>query len=217
MSTTMTQRIGTLPITQLIPDERYQPRDGRSEAHVRLLMASDPATWPPLTVSPTGDGAFVIIDGFHRWEAASRLGLDALPCRVVPDAGYPEAFAANLSHGLPLSLAERKAFARWLAVEEPWLSYRELARRSGLSDKTIKRALIEEERAESPHSAPTPMARLVGQVYRLFDGDSIDVHGLRTEIAAYDDEWQPEVARALLTVGHACVAAAQPYLAGEEG
>jgi ParB-like chromosome segregation protein Spo0J len=135
-----------ISLSQLRADEDYQPRlEGLRESHIRLLMASDPATWAPLLVAPSDEGTFTVIDGFHRLEAATRLGLTALSCVVDPRAGYPEAVAANLRHGLPLALADRKAFARWLADEEPGLSYRELGRRCGLNHETVKRAPEEEE------------------------------------------------------------------------
>src|SRR5262249_23162306 len=71
---------------------------------------------------------------------------------------------------------DRKAFAIWLHEQEPGLSYRELARRSGLSDKTVKAALAEAaedadaaEDAEDPERhaplytppPPDPVAKLV--------------------------------------------------------
>jgi hypothetical protein len=224
MNTNGHTELHMIPTTQLWADEAYQPRDSLSESHVRLLLASDPATWPPLLVAPSGDGRFRVIDGFHRLEAATRLGLAALPCVVDPSAGYPEGFAANLTHGLPLSLAERKAFARWLADAEPGLSYRELGRRSGLNHQTVKRALEEPEATGGDHrqSPPDPICTLVRQVTRTYRagggrtwlgfGRDGDAKAFRREIDAYDPDDQPEIARAMLAFGHACVAAAQPYL-----
>ena len=218
-----------IDLMQLIANEEYQPREETRESHVRLLMASDPETWPPLLVSPNGDGGYLVIDGFHRLEAATRLGLKALPCIVDPTAGYPEGFAANLHHGLALTLADRKAFACWLHEEEPALSYRELGRRSGLHHETVKRALEQDDdpREDRQPSRPDPIRQLVRQVDRAYRGG----HGrtwlglgsdgnpkaFRREIEDYDADDQPKIARALLAFGHACVEAAQPYLDGEEG
>src|SRR5215211_7126833 len=91
-----------IPIDTIFPDEGYQPRlKGLEVKHIRLLLTSDPDTWPPLVVTPKEDG-YAIVDGFHRYEAARRLGLTDLPCQVRPSAGYPDAFEANIKHGLPL-------------------------------------------------------------------------------------------------------------------
>ncbi len=217
----------TIPLNQIRAYEGYQPRlDGLREGHVRLLMASDPATWPPLLVAPNGDGSCDVIDGNHRLEAATRLGLHSLPCIIDSGAGYPEAFAANLAHGLALSLADRKAFARWMAAEEPGLSYRELGRRSGLNHETVKRALEEDDAdgGENRQSRqPDPIAklvRLVEQTYRrghgrtwLGLGSAGNPKPFRREIEAYAEEDQPEIARALDAFGRACVEAAHPFLA----
>jgi len=214
-----------IPLGHLRANAAFQPRvDGLKESHVRLLMASDPATWPPLLVTPNADGTFDIIEGFHRKEAGTRLGLAALPCLVDPTAGYPEAVAANLAHGLPLSLPDRKAFAQWLAEEDPDLSLREIGRRCGLHHETVKRALEEAEPTggQNRQAPPDPIARLVGNVertYHMGSGRSMFGFGkagspapFRKAIDAYADEDRPAVAQALEAFGRACLEAAQPYL-----
>jgi len=218
----------TIALPYLYADEDYQPRESLKEAHIRLLMASDPTTWPPLLVTPGQDGRYLVIDGFHRFEAATRLGLVSLPCRIDPEAGYPEGFAANLNHGLPLSLNERKAFACWLHDAEPELSLRELGRRSGLNHATVKRALETEEvepieRAKATSDPIRDLVRQVDRTYRsgvgrtwLGLGKDGNPTAFRREIASYEPEDQSEVAQALLAFGHACVAAAQPFLLGED-
>lgn len=220
----------SIPLDRLRTDGAFQPRlDGLREQHVRLLLASDPATWPPLLVTPDTDGTFLVIDGAHRLETARRLGLVALPCRIDPMAGYPDAVAANLNHGLPLSLDDRKAFARWLAGTDPGLSYRELGRRSGLNHETVRRALEADESdgGENRQHRPDPIARLVSQVERIY----YDGHGrtwvgfgkagnpspFRQALEAYAEEDRPVVARALAAFGYACTTAAAPYLDDQRG
>ena len=131
-----------IPLDRLAPNLDYQPRAlGLSAAHVRLLMESGADTFPPLLVTPNDAGGFDILDGFHRLEAARRLDMPALPCVVSGDGGYGEAVLANLRHGLPLAMDDRKDAARWWADRDPDLSFREIGRRCGLSDKTVKRAI----------------------------------------------------------------------------
>jgi len=225
----MTSDTTTIALAAIVADEDYQPRHSLNETHVRQLMASEPDAWPPVLVTPQ-DGGYLLIDGFHRLEAATRLGLETLACTVVPDAGYPEAFAANMAHGLTLTIDERKDFVRWLADDEPGLSYRELGRRSGLNHETVKRALTEgadpEPAAPRPRTTPDPIATLVQSVVTAYDaghgrtwlgfGRDGNPNAFRAEIAAYDECDQPNVARALLAFGHACVEAAQPFLSGED-
>jgi ParB-like chromosome segregation protein Spo0J len=220
----------TIPLASIVADEDYQPRRALSEAHVRQLMASEPDAWPPVLVTPH-DGGYLLIDGFHRLEAATRLGRETLACTVEPGAGYPQAFAANMAHGLSLTIDERKDFVRWLADDEPGLSYRELGRRSGLNHETVKRALTEggepEPAAPRPRTTPDPIRKLVQSVVTAYDeghgrtwlglGRSGNPNAFRAEIGAYAEADQSDVARAVLAFGHACVEAAQPFLSGEDG
>jgi len=214
-----------IPIDRIVPDDYYQPRtEGINERHVRLLVATDPASWAALLVTPDEHGQFNLIDGFHRLEAARRLGLPVLPCRVDPEADYFSGVAANITHGLPLTMADRKVAARWLAKLTPSLSYREIGRRCGLHHETVKRALEEGdgEPGDRRHAAPDPIRALVKQVDRTYRaghgrtwlglGKDARVKPFQQEIASYADEDQADVARALNAFGHACVASAQPFL-----
>lgn len=200
-----------LSLSQLRPDDEFQPRSaGLVEAHVQLLLESDPASWPPLLVTPHAGGGYDLIDGFHRFEAARRLGLTTLPCRVDPAADYFSGVAANTRHGLPLSAADRKAAARWLAELEPDLSYRELGRRVGLSDKTVKRALAEVTGTARSSTPPDAVERWLRQTYRLDAPPSRAT--VRAEIEAYVAEDRAEVARFYARVGRVLLEATQPYL-----
>jgi hypothetical protein len=214
-----------VPLSRLVRNPDYQPRrKGISEAHVRLLMEAGPETWEPITVAPVDGGRFDVIDGNHRVAAGIRLKLAALPCHLVPGAGYPEAVAANLAHGLPLTLADRKDFARWLTQQQPGLSLREIGRRCGLNHATVKRAIQDGAEGGEHHqrSRPDPIGRLVSHVYRTYaDGNGRTWLGIgregnpkpfRRAIEAYREEDRAAIARAMHAFGRACVTAAEPFL-----
>lgn len=229
MSTTAT----TIPVSQLRPNQEYQPRTGGlDEAHVTLLAASDPAQWPPLLVASGEGGRYSIIDGFHRHAAAQRLGLATLPCQVQEDAGYPEAVEANLRHGLPLSLADRREYATWLHEHEPQLSQREIAKLAGLSQPTISRLLADASQSdanESPaaeavdYSAPAKQEQAVARVVSLFAKATRDREGIgflgrdkraelvRQQLAARPAAERSALAKVLHEWGNVLVEASASY------
>ncbi len=127
-------------IHDLVVEASLQPRvDGVDADHVRALEER-PDSWPPLKVVRR-HGSQLLVDGYHRLEAAKNLGLDWIRVEVVeasPGEDLHElAFALNATHGRPLSLADRRAFAERILRGQPHLADREIARRSGLSANTV--------------------------------------------------------------------------------
>ena len=122
-----------------------------SRDHVARLVASG-GHWPPLLVHRDD---LVVIDGQHRLAAAIELKL--VTTAVVlhdgpPDDAFMEALQANASHGLPLTLRERRSAAfRVLAIHPEW-SDRKIARTCGLSSGTTRRV-----RASADRSAGGPV------------------------------------------------------------
>jgi ParB-like chromosome segregation protein Spo0J len=92
--------------TQLDPD------------HVETLIETG-GRWPPLLLNRE---SLVVIDGNHRLAAARRLKLNSV--RAVLFAGDSraanlEAVRRNVSHGLPLTLAERRRAAIRILSDYP--------------------------------------------------------------------------------------------------
>lgn len=103
-----------------------------------------------------------IVDGRHRREAWKQVGRETIPV-VWYEGDDPEgaAFEANLTHGLPLPLRDRKDYAARLLQRDPDLSDRDIARRSGVSDKTVAqlRPRLGAENPRSIISAPAARER----------------------------------------------------------
>ncbi|MFD6252929.1 hypothetical protein ACFWF7_10820 [Nocardia sp. NPDC060256] len=81
-----------------------------------------------------------VIDGAHRLQAARAQGRATIAVKYfdgTDDDAFALAVQANVSHGLPLSLAERKAAARRLVASHPQWSDRLIASVIGLSHKTV--------------------------------------------------------------------------------
>lgn len=109
---------------------------GVDESHVDVL-AGVLDKLPPILVHRE---SLRVIDGVHRVRAARLLGRTRLPARLV-DADAADAFVAavraNTEHGLPLSVADRKAAAATILRTHPHWSDRMIADVVGLSAKTV--------------------------------------------------------------------------------
>jgi ParB-like chromosome segregation protein Spo0J len=123
--------------------------DGEDLEHAKSL-ACRLDDCPPILVERT---TATVIDGAHRVLAARLLGRETIPVRYfsgTPEEAFVEAVKANVSHGKPLTLAEREAAAKKLiGMHDDW-SNRLLAHVCGLSDKTVGR--LRKTTAEIPQS-----------------------------------------------------------------
>jgi hypothetical protein len=160
----------TLRIDAIDVDDQLQPRcDGLSEEHVAALMET-PEDWPPIVVAQRQGSAPLLLDGFHRIEAAVRLGYESIGAQVIfPEPGadlFAMAFEFNIKHGRPLTLRDRKAYAAALVQRHPELTDREVGRRAGLNHETVGR-LRDEQRPRFVPPAHKP-GTLRGDV-GLFD------------------------------------------------
>jgi len=134
---------------------RHGPLDRQ---HVlRLIETSD--QWPPLLVARSD---LTLIDGWHRLAAATELGLDTIAVEFFDGSetdGLVEALRRNASHGLPLTLSERKSAARQLLVTRPEWSDRGIGKLCGLAAGTVRAV-----RAVASEGAPiVQLERRVGR------------------------------------------------------
>lgn len=141
--------IMTVPISSLVLGG--SPRlAGENSEHTHLLAGTN-AALPPIAVHyPT----MRVIDGVHRIQAALLRGKDTIEARLY-DCGEDSAFIlavkANITHGLPLSLADRKEAAARIIATHPTWSDRAVSASTGLSDKTVS-AIRERSTSEVPQS-----------------------------------------------------------------
>jgi len=124
--------------------------------HVNALVAAnEPATWPPIKVTLINGVSFGLIAGQHRIEAAKRLKLTSLPGYVIvyspetmDDMAYVDMWEDNAKNGLSYTVAERKEYAIMLNLIYPEMSYREIGRRAGIDEKTVKTAIKKAEKED---------------------------------------------------------------------
>jgi ParB-like chromosome segregation protein Spo0J len=107
-----------------------------SEEHVRLLAATE-AELPPIVVHRE---TMRVVDGTHRVRAAQLRGDGDIDVRFF-DGNAADAFVlavrSNITHGLPLLIAERTAAARRIIGTHPHWSDRVIADAVGLTAKTV--------------------------------------------------------------------------------
>jgi ParB-like chromosome segregation protein Spo0J len=144
------------PVTTVAVSELrtgHSPRQGGENLeHIRTLADTE-GELPPIIVRRSD---MRVIDGMHRLRAARLRGETRIAARFF-DGGDDEAFVlavrANVTHGLPLSLADRKVAATRIISSHAHWSDRMIASVTGLSAATVAR--IRKERPE-----PAPQVRL---------------------------------------------------------
>lgn len=141
-------------------------RDGeclRSGGIVRehaLVLAESVDRLPPILVH---QGTMRVIDGMHRVRAARLSGrseIEAIFFHGSLDDAFRLAVSVNVTHGLPLSLADRKVAAARIVRSHAQLSDKSIALASGLSPGTV--ASI---RSRTQQDAP--MAARIGRDGRI--------------------------------------------------
>lgn len=128
-------RIEPVPISSLTSGE--SPRSqGIDQEHVARLVDLD-VPLPPILVRRSD---MCVIDGMHRLLAAHIQGQESIDVEFF-EGSAEDAFLrgveANVAHGLPLSLADRRAAASRIIVAHPQMSDRAIARASGLGAKAV--------------------------------------------------------------------------------
>ncbi|MFF4121504.1 ParB/RepB/Spo0J family partition protein [Streptomyces sp. NPDC001714] len=125
----------TVPIALLLPGDT--PRaNGLDHEHVARLVEND----GPLPAILVDRRTMRVIDGMHRLMAASLRGQDGIEVEFfdgTPEEAFLCAVEVNVTHGLPLSHADRRAAATRIVLSHPEMSDRAIARASGLGAKTV--------------------------------------------------------------------------------
>lgn len=143
----------SVPMLSLRPAD--SPRlNGEDKAHImRLAEAETPL--PPILVDRR---SMQVIDGMHRLMAASLRGQETIDVMLFEGNEadiFLRAVRENVTHGLPLSRADRRAAAERIIASHPHLSDRAIGQTAGLAAKTV--AAI---RKLSGESAPQPSVRV---------------------------------------------------------
>lgn len=110
---------------------------GEDPEHIRLLAEAG-AELPPIVVHRR---TMRVIDGMHRVRAARLRRQSRIPAVFFDgdaDAAFLHAVVANVSHGRPLTLADRRAAAVRVLKAHPEWSDRGIATATGLAPMTVR-------------------------------------------------------------------------------
>jgi len=147
-----------LPVDQL--RSGFSPRSRLDPDHVERLVELH-AQWPPIVVHAD---TMAVVDGSHRLAAARCLGMRSVQVVMFEgtfEQASVEAIRANVEHGLPLSLSDRKRAATDLLGRHAEWSDRFLGKVCGLAPKTIARIRADYEATTAKASdVQRPMCRL---------------------------------------------------------
>lgn len=131
----LASQVTTVPTDRLLPAD--SPRVvGENYEHARLLAESE-LPLPPIIVHRS---SMRVIDGMHRLRAAHLRGRREIDVLFF-DGDLRDAFVlavrTNITHGLPLSLADRTAAAERILASHPQWSDRRVASVTGLAPSTV--------------------------------------------------------------------------------
>jgi ParB-like chromosome segregation protein Spo0J len=110
--------------------------EGEDKAHIARLAESE-GPLPPILVDRR---TMRVIDGMHRLMAASLKGQETVEVEFFdgsPADAFLRAVQANVTHGLPLSLADRRAAAARIIALYPQMSDRAVGETAGLAARTV--------------------------------------------------------------------------------
>ena len=127
--------VTAVPILSLRP--AHSPRlNGEDKAHIGRLAETE-TPLPPILVDRR---TMRVIDGMHRLMAASLQGRETIDV-IFFDGSEADVFLRavqeNVTHGLPLSQADRRAAAERIIASHPRMSDRAIGQIAGLGAKTV--------------------------------------------------------------------------------
>ncbi|MER7923540.1 streptomycin biosynthesis protein [Streptomyces sp. NPDC096057] len=163
---------------------------GESLEHIQVLVAARNPL-PPITVHRS---TMRVIDGYHRLKAARLRGESRIAARFFDGdetAAYVLSVRLNVTHGLPLALADRKRAAERIIVAHPQWSDRRVASVTGIAPGTvgdIRKRVVR---------APGPEGRRLGRDGRMRPVDGSNGRILAGELLAENPDLSlRQVARA---------------------
>lgn len=189
-------------------DGDTQPREAidADTVHEYAQAMLDGAVFPPPKVLHDGR-EYWLVDGFHRVHAHRQAGNKTIPVEVdfgsVNEAQW-QSLAANQTHGLKRSNADKARAVSLALKRRPELSDREIARHVGVSDRMVNqhRAKLSANRSQIAETseASKPTERTVTRAGKTYTMDTSNV-GKKTALELVNEKPREEVSDFLHRIG----------------
>ena len=131
-----------LKLGEIKLNKELTPREGINKSIVNIYENSF-NDLPPIDVFwIEGKDGWWLVDGWHRYEAAKNLGqkqIEANEYQGTFDDAKEFSFDANLKHGQPLTLNERKEAAKLKLIRHTERSDNWTGEDCGIADHTVRR------------------------------------------------------------------------------
>jgi hypothetical protein len=140
----------SLPIDLLRIDAGTQSRVSINQDVVEdyaELIAQANGDWPFGTIEVFHDGNhYMVADGFHRTLAAVKAKRSSVPCNVHKGTAKDAlifGMTANDKQGMRMTRADKRHCVEWLLDNDPKMTQAEVAEKSGVSLRTVKRIVAD--------------------------------------------------------------------------
>jgi hypothetical protein len=126
------------PIDHITPDNHYMVRANLDTETIKTYAEAmqEGVTFPPIDLFTLPNGSIVIVDGWHRYQAALKVGFTSIPARFyngTPEEALTAALKANQTHGLRRSNADKRRSVEMALAAFPEISSRSIAELCGVS------------------------------------------------------------------------------------
>jgi uncharacterized ParB-like nuclease family protein len=162
----------TVPVESIAEmEETAGVRSHRLDLEHAARMVPFIGDLPPIDVVALQRSRYGVLAGYHRLKAhqlAERKTIKVSVHNLDPEQWFAFAVRSNVTHGLPLTLAERKAAACQMLYGGDKRTDRAIAADCGLDHKTVAKLRIPREAesgGEDPHLEPTVRIGRDGKAY----------------------------------------------------
>ena len=141
-----------------------------NKAHVEHIIANNLEGFPPIDVTPHNQ-QFLILNGYHRFEAARKLKLTSIEANVHSFANNRDmldfVYASNLTNGLAFSRKDKEKYIVFLSGYYPELSQEQIADKVKLDRSTVSKTLKRLGMNDTDVSSEEKLARYENREYGL--------------------------------------------------